>query len=197
MVIGITGSFGSGKTTVARMFRQLGAYVIDADKICRSLMKPSKQPYRRIVRHFGKDILKKDKTIHRRRLAGVVFNNRSRLRLLNKLIHPAAIKEIDKIIYKRKRRVVVVDAALLIESGFYKNMDRLIVIRTDRNKQLKRIVGAKGMTRNEALKRIRMQAPLNAKLALADFVIDNSGTKKETKAQVDKIWGKIRGGLCQ
>ncbi|MEE8317867.1 MAG: dephospho-CoA kinase [Candidatus Omnitrophota bacterium] len=198
MIIGVTGSFGSGKTTVARMFARLGAYIIDADRICRSLMMPRKKVYKRIVRYFGNNILKDNRAIDRKKLAVIVFGQRSKLRLLNRLVHPEAIKEINKIIrINKKRKVIVVDAALLVESDFYKDMDRLIVVRTDRDRQLKRIMRRSDMTQKEILERIGMQAPLKKKMVLADFIIDNSGSRKQTLFQVEKFWKTVRGGLCQ
>jgi len=198
VIIGITGSFGSGKTTVSKMFKRLGAYVIDADKICHSLMFPSKKVYKKIVRNFGKDILKKDKTINRKVLAGVVFKKESALGLLNKIVHPEAIREIKNIVRSnKKRKVIVVDAALLLESGFYKDMDKLVVIKTKKDKQVKRLALSKGMEKSQILQRLKMQDPLKKKLALADFIIDNNGTKKKTFIQVKKIWKQTRGVLCQ
>ncbi|MDP8230195.1 MAG: dephospho-CoA kinase [Candidatus Gorgyraea atricola] len=178
MLIGITGNYGSGKSTVAKMFARCGAFVIDADRVCHSLMERPKQVYKKIIKHFGAGILDARKNIHRHRLAEIVFSNRSRLDLLNKLVHPSAIKEINKIIRRNKKRKIVVDAALLIESDFYKNMDKIIVVKADSRKK-------------DSLQRIRMQASLKKKLTLADFTIDNSGSKKKTLSQVRKIWKQL------
>lgn len=198
ILIGVTGSFGSGKTTVAKMFAQRGAYIIDADKVCYSLMAPPGEVYKRIVRSFGESILKNDRTIDRERLSRIVFKDRSKLKLLNKIVHPAAIKEINRIIrMKKKIGFIVVDAALLVESGFYKRVDRLVVVRSNRDEQISRIIRSKGLTRKDILTRIGTQAPLKEKLALADFIIDNSASRKQTEIQVEKIWKTIRGGLCQ
>ena len=193
MIIGVTGSFGSGKTTVARMLARLGAYVIDADEIYHALMRPSNKVYKKILRHFNNAILKKDRTIDRKKLAGLVFENRSKLNMLNRLVHPEVIKKINAIIRTRKKKgVIIVDAALLVESNFYKEMDRLVVVRTNKGIQVQRMVRARGMARKEILQRITAQAPLKKKLALADFIIDNSGSRNETKAQVEKIWKTMR-----
>lgn len=194
MLIGITGSLGSGKTTVARIFGRLGAYVIDADEVCHSLMKPSRQAYKSIVRHFGITILNKNKWIDRRRLSRIVFKDKARLDSLNKIIHPLAIKEIERICRaEKKRRFIVVDAPLLVESGFYKKMDKLIVVKNSIDNQIERLTGSKRISKKEALERIRMQAPLKEKAALADFIIDNSTSKTKTFSQVKKIWKKLRG----
>ena len=193
MVIGITGSFGSGKSTVSKMFARLGSYVIDADKVCHSLMTPSNKVYGKIVSHFGRSFLKKDKTIDRKKLSEIVFKERAKLDMLNKLVHPEAIKKISKIIRtERKRKVIVIDAALLVESNFYKKVDKLVVVKTSNKIQIDRMIEGEGVSRKEILERIRMQAPLKKKLALADFIIDNSGSRGQTNVQVEKIWTHLR-----
>lgn len=192
MIIGVTGSFGSGKTTVAEMLGSVGAYIIDADIVCHELMLPGKKVYKEIVRCFGKKVLNKNKAIDRARLTDVVFSDASKLRLLNRLVHPEAIKKISNIArHKKNKGPVVVDGALLIESGFYRKLDILIVVKAGMEKQISRLMPAKGIARKEILKRLRSQGPLKKKLALADFVIDNSGSKKETRRQVKKIWNKL------
>ena len=197
MIIGITGSFGSGKTSVAKMFKDLGAYIIDADEVCHSLMMPSGKLYKKIVSCFGNNILKSDKRIDRKMLAKIVFGDGSKLQLLNRLVHPEAISRIREIGQaNKKRKVIIIDAALLVETSFYKEMDSIIVVRTDRDKQIKRLIRSMGMTKKEILKRINVQAPLKKKKAFADFIIDNSGTRRETLFQVEKIWKTIRSELC-
>ena len=190
MIIGITGSLGSGKTTVAKMFGRLGAYAIDADKIYHSLIKPRGECYKTIVRHFGRDILGKSGRIDRKKLSRVVFKDKSRLKFLNDITHPEIIKEIKRIIKSKKEKVVIIDAPLLIESGFYKEVDKIILVANEKKEQIKRAREARGISAREALKRIRMQMPFNKKLAFADFIIDNSGSKTKTLTQVKEIWKK-------
>ena len=190
MIIGITGSLGSGKTTVAKMFGRLGAYVIDADKVYHSLIKPRGKCYKTIVRHFGKDILGKSGRVDRKKLSRVVFKDKSRLKLLNDITHSEIIKEINKIIKSKKEKAVIIDAPLLIESGFYKEVDKIILVANEKKEQIKRAREARGISAREALKRIRMQMPFNKKLAFADFIIDNSGSKTKTLTQVKEIWKK-------
>ncbi|MBU1887896.1 MAG: dephospho-CoA kinase [Candidatus Omnitrophica bacterium] len=194
MLIGITGSFGSGKTTVTEMFGALGARVIDADIVCHKLMLPDRTIYKRIIKHFGKKILGPGKRIDRIKLADIVFNNTSRLMLLNRLVHPETIKEIEALVLCEKgKRPVVVEGALLVESGFYKKLDIMIVVKVERRRQVARLTKAKAMTKEDALKRLRSQTPLKKKLAFADFVIDNGGSKNETRTQVKKIWKQLGG----
>ena len=104
MIIGVTGSLGSGKTKVAKMFERLGAYRIDADKVCHSLMTPTAKVYRSIVKHFGTSVLGKARCIDRKKLARAVFKKRSKLALLDRLVHPEAIKEIERIARTKKKR---------------------------------------------------------------------------------------------
>jgi len=191
MIIGVTGSFGSGKTAVAGMFKKLGAYVIDADEVCHSLTAHGKGVYEKVVRCFGGSILKKDMSIDRKKLGNIVFKKKTDLSKLNKIIHPEAIRVFDEMVRASKNRLVIIDAALLVESGYYKKTDRLIVVRTNKDRQVKRIMRAKGMKRSDVLRMIGMQAPLKKKLALADFIIDNSGSKKQTLFQVKRIWKQL------
>ena len=194
MIVGVTGSFGSGKTTVAKIFAGRGAYIIDADNIARSLMMPGKATYKRIIKYFGDRILTRGGKIDRQKLAGIVFRERAKLKLLNRLVHPEVIKRINEIIKakKGKNKIVVVDAALLLETGLYKKMDRLVVVRCNREKQIERVSSKKGMFKKDILERIRMQAPLGRKLAQADFIIDNSASRTKTRSQVNRIWNQIR-----
>jgi dephospho-CoA kinase len=190
MIIGITGSFGSGKTTVAKMFGRLGAYAIDADKVYHSLIRPGKNCYKKIVMHFGKDILGKHEYICRKKLSRIVFKDKSKLKLLNDLTHSEIIKEIKRIIKSKKEKAVIIDAPLLIESGFYKEVDKIILVANEKDEQVKRVREVRGISAKETLKRIRMQMPFNKKLAFADFIIDNSGSKTKTLTQVNEIWKK-------
>lgn len=195
MLIGVTGSFGSGKTTVAKMFAKLGAYVINADELYHSLIKPGKKLYKKIVRQFGKGILKENKAIDRRKLREVVFEDKAKLKCLDSLVHPEVIRNIRQIIKAKSDEVIVVDAPLLVESGFYRHLDTLILVKTQMEKQVTRVKKQGLLTRKEILKRIRMQVPLKKKIALADFIIDNSGSEKQTLSHVHNIWEKLRGGL--
>lgn len=193
MVIGVTGSLGSGKTTVSRMFEHMGAYVINADDVCHSLMAPGKKIYKEIIRHFGKSILMKDRAIDRKTLAGIVFKEASKRRLLNRLVHPEVIRHIKKVL-KKQKGLVVIDAALLIESGFYKSIDKLIVVKANRDRQIQRLAGQKAMARKEILRIFKAQSSLKKKLGFADYVIDNNGSKKQTLLQVEKIWKQLGVG---
>jgi len=192
MIIGITGSFGSGKTTVAKMFARLGAYAIDADEVYHSLIRRKEGCYKKIVKCFGKDVLDASGRIDRKKLGKIVFKDRAKLKLLNSITHPEIVKEIKRIARSKKSEFIIVDAPLLIESGFYKEVDRIILVANRKEDQVKRKRESAGLPAKETLKRIRMQMSFKKKLAFADFIIDNSGSRLSTLTQVREIW-KQRG----
>ncbi|MFA4889009.1 MAG: dephospho-CoA kinase [Candidatus Omnitrophota bacterium] len=187
IVLGLTGIFGSGKSTVAELFRSEGALVIDADKLAHRCLKPETKTYKKIIRLFGKSILKQNKTINRSKLAGVVFNNKKLLGALNNIIHPQVIREIKSKINSARKRIIVLDAPLLIEAGLKKIVDKLIVVTISRQKQVQRLKGRGFLKKIDILKRAKLQMPLNKKVRLADFIIDNNGVFSETRKQASRI----------
>lgn len=188
MIIGITGSFGSGKTTVAGMFAALGGRVIDADCIAHRLVRPGSLITSRIIEIFGPRITGKGGKIERKKLARIVFANKKLLRKLNRIIHPAVIAVIRKEIAKPKKKNFIIDAPLLIEAGLEKQVDVLIVVRSNRSKQIQRLLKKGLYTKTEILKRFKSQMALSKKLRLADFVIDNNGSLANTRLQVKRIY---------
>lgn len=191
-IVGITGSFGSGKTTVAEIFSLYGAEVIDADKLAHKVIARGTQAYKNILRIFGKEILKDNVSIDRRKLAKVVFNNKILLGKLNSIIHPQVIRLAKARIKLSASKVIVLDAPLLLEAGLNNIIDKLVVVKTNRSRQIRRIKKKTSLSSAHILKRIKFQMPLEKKVCFADFVIDNNGAKKETERQVKKIWEKIR-----
>ena len=191
IVLGVTGSFGSGKTTVAKTLGTLGAQVIDADRIAHSCMRAGHPAYKRIVSSFGEGILGKNRQIDRKKLAQTVFNNKKLLKRLNNLVHPEVIGIIKQKIRASGSKMVILDAPLLIEAGQRKLVDKLIVVRISRAEQVSRIRKRMRLKESEILKRVKSQIPLRKKERLADFVIDNSGTRIDTKRQVREILNKM------
>lgn len=191
-ILGITGSFGSGKTTVARIFKSFGAKIIDADKLAHKCIRPENPAYKRIVNVFGKDILNKNRTINRENLARIVFNNKNFLKRLDKIIHPQVIRIIKQQINTAKSKIIVLDAPLLIEAGLRQIVDKIIVVKITRKKQIERIKNKTFLGSLDILKRIKSQISLSRKVRLADFVIDNSGTINKTRSQVVRIWKKLQ-----
>jgi dephospho-CoA kinase len=188
MVIGITGSFGSGKTTVAGIIASLGARVIDADSIAHRLMRPGTAIYRRILQTFGRNILGESRVIERKKLARIVFSSKAFLRKLNRIVHPEVIAVIRKEILKSKKRILVLDAPLLIEAGLKKEVDVLIVVKSTRKKQIERLLKKGIYAKAEIIKRINSQMALSKKMRVADFIIDNNGSLENTRIQVKKIY---------
>ncbi len=190
MIIGITGGFGSGKTTVARLFKKFTkGSIIYADKIARAMQEKNKILWKKIVREFGKDILLKNGEIDRKKVAEIVFSDKNRLKELNKINHPYIIKEIKNRISSSNEEFIVLDVPLLIEADMLKMVDKLIVVKSDRRVVMKRL--SKRYSKGEILKRIKSQLSMKGKVKVADYVIDNSRSLKATEKQVNEIWKKI------
>jgi len=194
-VVGLTGGFGSGKSFVASLFRGLGAKVVDADKLGHKALKKGSVAYKRVVAAFGKNILLPDLSINRKALAGTVFANKINLEKLNRIVHPGIIKDINKRICRAsKNEVLIVDAPLICEANIAGLMDVLIVVRASKSNQIERCFKKFGMNEKDVCKRIAMQMPLNKKIRMADYAVDNSGTKEKTKKEVRKIWKELKRG---
>ncbi|MEK6678127.1 MAG: dephospho-CoA kinase [Nitrospirota bacterium] len=193
ILVGLTGGIASGKSTASGIFKKLGAYIIDADILAREVVEPLKPAWRDIVKNFGKEILNNDNSINRRKLAEIVFNNKNKRELLNSIVHPRVFKrarEMEKEIAKKDPKAVIIfDAALLIESGYYKKMDKNIVVYADEDVQVKRLIKRDGLTKDEAEKRIKSQMPLREKVRFADYIIDGNKVlnmvKKQAKAVIE------------
>lgn len=190
IVIGLTGSLGSGKSTVARMFAQKGAKVIDVDKLVHEHLRPVGKAYAKVVRAFGKKILN-GKDIDRRQLAGIVFRDPRKLKKLTSIVHPIILKEVQVEIKSLKRssktRLVVVDAPLLIEAGWHKWVDYVILVQATRAQQIRRVQAQRPIDRAEILRRIKSQMPIRQKINMADIVIDNRKNLKATQKQTHMI----------
>jgi len=188
-ILGVTGSFGTGKTFVASLFRRLGARVIDADVIAHSVIGKGSPSYRRIVKVFGRGILLADGRINRKKLGRIVFSDSRLIKTLNAITHPAVIKIIKERINKYKDdAVIIIDAPLLVEAKLSGAVDALIVVKCSREKQIERCRKKFGIEKEEILKRIRKQIPIRRKIKMADYLIDNSGRRSETAKQVKKVW---------
>jgi dephospho-CoA kinase len=193
VVIGITGGLGTGKTTVARIFHDLGAKVLDADKLAHQVIAPKEAGFQKIVRAFGPGVVRRGR-IDRRRLASIVFSDPRALRRLERIIHPQVIRHIrDEIAFFKKAAVkcVVADVPLLFESGLAKEMDVVLVVRATQKQQVQRTMRRLAISREDIFKRILRQMPLSQKVQLADIVVDNRGSLQHTREQVEKVWGRI------
>lgn len=186
ILIGLTGNLGSGKTTVARIFAKLGAFVIDADAIAHEQLKRTGKAFLKVVRSFGKEIVSNGE-IDRRKLADIVFQEPKKLKQLTSIVHPIILKEVRSRINTLKKgsktRMVVIDAPLLIEAGWNRWVDYVIVVKATREQQVERIMAQRLMKRADIMRRFRMQLPVTKKINMADMVIDNRRTLQETEKQ--------------
>lgn len=196
LLVGLTGGIASGKSLVASVFRDLGAHLIDADRIVHDLLEPDQQAGREVSEHFGKGILLPDGRIDRRKLGEIVFNDAEKRAWLNQCLHPRVFEayqaQVSQVRVRSPRAVVVLDAALLIETGYHRMMDRVVVVYAEPEQQLERLIRRNGFTREEALARIGSQMPLAEKRGLADYVIDNTGTRERTEQQAREVCARLK-----
>jgi len=190
-LIGLTGNIATGKSAVLRMLKGLGARVIDADALAHRLMIKGTPVWQAILDEFGEWILGPGGEIDRGKLGAVVFADAEALRRLEAIVHPAVTARVDELIRQATEAVVVVEAIKLIEAGWHRTCDALWVVTCPEEQQLERLMRARKLSREEALLRIEAQPPQEDKVALADVVIDNSGTLKETEKQVKREWEKV------
>lgn len=193
VIVGLTGGIGTGKSTVAKMLRRHGAIVLNADRIAHQLMRPGSPVCRQIVRAFGRRVLNANRTIHRAALAGRVFGDPLARRRLERIVHPEVKRHIMRRLRELARRhvkIVVLDVPLLIESGMHRHVDVVVVVKAP-TAVVRRRLSARGMSADEAARRRQAQAPLSAKVALADAVVDNANGLAHTRRQVKILWNRL------
>jgi dephospho-CoA kinase len=195
IVAGLTGGIATGKSTVAAIFEEAGAFLIDADRIAREVVRPGTPAYSDIVAHFGRGILLADGEIDRKLLAALIFSNPVQRRSLEAIVHPHVKKETARRLALIRQdapdAVVVVDVPLLFETGMNRDYHPVIVVYIPEPLQLARLVARDGITETEALARIRSQMPIETKKSLATHVIDNSGSIEATRTQVLEIYHQL------
>jgi dephospho-CoA kinase len=194
--VGLTGGLASGKSFVGHALKDLGCYVIEADKLGYEVMSQGGEAYAAIVEEFGRPILDAEGRISRRRLSGIVWNNPERLEKLSSFVHPPVqqreerwMAEIDR---ADPRAIAVVEAAILVETGRYKSLDRLIVVTCTLEQQIERALQRGSYNKEEIVARLSRQLPLEEKLRVADYVIDTSGAKETTLQQVRTVYDSLR-----
>ena len=191
LIVGLTGGLATGKSTVAGIFQDLGASVIDADLLARQVVEPGQPAYAEIIKSFGKRILRPDGKIDRQALGNLVFRSPTQLRRLNAIVHPRVAKlqrRLTEHIRKANPQALIIyDAPVLIEAGAHTRMDYLIVVKTDQQTQLKRLAVRNGYSRAEALRRLRAQLPLKEKIPLADFLLDGTLSRACLRKEVKRI----------
>ena len=197
MVIGLTGGIASGKSTISDMLRELGAAVIDADLVSRDVVSQGSNAYNRIIESFGEDILLEDGEINRKLLGNIVFSDEEKLKLLNEITHPEIIENVNAAIEalrKQQKKVVVVDAAILIEMGLNKHVDCVWLVLANRETQLKRVMERDNLSNEDAWNRINAQMSNEERLQYADAIIDTTHPVDEVRNRVKELWFSLQSG---
>jgi len=199
LLVGLTGGIATGKSTVSAILGSLGCEIIDADLLAREVVEPDEPALAQIADEFGRDVLTASGALDRKKLGTIIFANPERRRRLEAITHPAIrerfLARIDALAERGFTGIVVFDAAVMIESGNYKNMDRLIVVVTDDVTQMARLHGRDGTDEAENRRKISSQMPLAEKAKLADYVIDNSGSREATAEQVGRVFAALMSEL--
>jgi dephospho-CoA kinase len=193
--VGLTGGIASGKSTVARSFRELGAHVIDADRIARDLVTPNSPALAQIARAFGTEALRPDGTLDRAALGALVFADAGKRRVLEAILHPLILVEIDRRLHELERSdpqgVAVVEAALILELGRQSDYDALVVVWAEPEQQARRLALRDGFSAEEADRRIAAQMPLAQKRLRAEFVVDNSRDEAFCRADAERVYREL------
>jgi dephospho-CoA kinase len=194
--VGLTGGLASGKSFVGKTLAELGCFLISADELGHAVLEPGGEAYAPAIREFGAEIVEPDGRIDRRKLAALVFHDPARLTALNALVHPPVREKtralLDEFASRDPDGIAVVEAAILVETGRYRDFDRLILAVCGRELQIERAMARDNATREEVLDRMNRQMPLEDKIKYADYVIDTSGTKDETRARVRAVYDSLR-----
>ena len=193
-LLGLTGGIGSGKGLVSEKLRAFGMRLIDADEVGREIMARDNEIQQRVVTIFGKSILTPDGDIDRRQVATIVFQDAERRRELEELLHPRIIGELWRRV-EATNEDVILDVPLLIETGLHRKVDVVVVVYTTREVQIRRIIDRDGISREEAVRRINSQLPLEQKVLYAHYLINNSGSREETREQVSRMYQAIRESI--
>ena len=193
--VGLTGGIGSGKSTIAAMFRDKGSYIIDFDVLAHEVQNPGQPAWKCIIDSFGRDVLDKEERIDRARLADIVFEDEEKLAMLNGIVHPAVfgawaarLREIESV---KPEAIVLSDVPLLIEAGVKHLFDLIILVYITPEEQLRRIMVRNGYSAEEAKKRLSSQMPIDEKIRHADIVINNQASLESAKKRVDEVWEEL------
>ena len=194
--VGLTGGIATGKSTVSRLFVECGARFIDADVLARDVVAPGRPALRQIVEAFGREMLRQDGTLDRDRLGKAVFGDPAQLEKLNAIVHPHVAVEQERrsreIAGKDPHAVIVYDAALLIEAGAHKRMDKIVVVTADEPTQSSRLQARNHLSADEAGRRIAAQMPLAEKVKVADYVIDGTLPLEPLRAAIRRIYDELK-----
>lgn len=189
--IGLTGNIASGKSTVAQVWRKMGAQVIDVDELAHSLYRPKTQVWHQVIRAFGKGIMKNDNTVNRAVLREIVFPDKKKMKKLTRIMYPAIVKELETQLAAAKSKVVVADMAVLFEAKAENLFDKIVVVRVSQYNQLKRLTEERDLTREQALDRINSMTFHGEKISACDYMLDGDQPLEEFKSAAQELFRKI------
>jgi dephospho-CoA kinase len=195
LLVALTGGIATGKSVASRILENLGCYIHRADETAHNLMEPGNPAWEKITARFGTRILDPNGTINRKKLGSIVFNSKKERDFLNGLIHPLVFAEktktIQKLIKEGKTKIFISEAALTLEAGFKDFFDKIIITHCDQNIQIRRLMDRDNIDRDQALQKIKSQMPLKEKLKHADYLINTSGTIRETIEQSEEVFRRL------
>ena len=193
--IGLTGGIGSGKSTVSQLLGELGAFVIDADKVGHEIYLPGKEAWKQVTAAFGQDILAPDQTIDRKKLGAIIFGSDDARKKLNSIVHPLMFKDIDYRIKEKRAdgftKPIVVEAAILIEANWLPLADEVWLIVTNKNAVIERVASQRGLSAKDTEARIASQLSDTERRKYATLVIENDGSLEDLKKKVQAAWSRI------
>jgi len=193
--IGLTGGIGSGKSTVSQLLGELGAFIIDADKVGHEIYLPGKEAWKQVTVAFGQDILATDQTVDRKKLGAIVFGSDDARKKLNSIVHPLMFKDIDRRIKEKRAegfaRPIVVEAAILIEANWLPLADEVWLVVTNKNAVIERVASQRGLSAQDTEARIASQLADSERRKYASLVIENDGSLEDLKKKVQTAWSRI------
>ena len=201
LIVGLTGGVASGKSVVSQVWKEEGGYLIDADRIARELVQPRAPAWKALVKAFGKEILQEDGSIHRKKLATRVFSNPVEKDLLNRILHPRIKREINRRIkgigQKGPKAIVVIDAALLVETGYYLNVDKVVVVTSTKKQQIERLRRRDQMDQEMARGIIDSQICGEERIKVADIIIRNEGSRMQTERKAKEVFEELKKAVLR
>ena len=195
LLVALTGGIACGKSVIGRLFVEKGCFVHSADTAARELMSPGTKVWRAVADHFGSGVLREDGTIDRAKLGAIIFSEEKERAFLNGLVHPRVLERIRETVARLEKEgrhtIFVSEAALVVEAGFARFFDKIIVAHCGRDVQVRRLMEREGIDREEALNKVRSQMGQEEKLKHADYTIDTSGTLAETIDQTERVYAQL------